>query len=81
MERKNLNHLTEAEARMRFMLRLSDNLQNMMEFSQQFHINMRAENEVLSLDSRMNAAPEGVTRNKIRDRFPSSKQIKKRIKI
>jgi hypothetical protein len=31
---------------------------------------MRAEMKSLSLDSRMNAAPEGVTRNKIRDRFP-----------
>lgn len=68
--------LTEAESRMRFMLRLSDNLQKYDNILTTISYNMRAEMKSLSLDSRMNAAPEGVTRNKIRDRFPAVNRIK-----
>lgn len=68
--------LTEAEARMRFMLRLSDNLQKYDGILTTISYNMRAEMKSLSLDSRMNAAPEGVTRNKIRDRFPVVNRVK-----
>jgi hypothetical protein len=68
--------LTEAEARMRFMLHLSDNLQKYDGILTTISYNMRAEMKSLSLDSRMNAAPEGVTRNKIRDRFPVVNRVK-----
>lgn len=68
--------LTEAESRMRFMLRLSDNLQKYDNILTTISYNMRAEMKSLSLDSRMNAAPEGVTRNKIRDRFPAVNRVK-----
>ena len=68
--------LTEAESRMRFMLRLSDNLQKYDGILTTISYNMRAEMKSLSLDSRMNAAPEGVTRNRIRDRFPAVSRVK-----
>jgi hypothetical protein len=63
--------LTESEARMRFLLRLSDNLQKYDNILTTISYNMRAEMKSLSLDSRMNSNPEGVTRNKIRSRFPA----------
>jgi hypothetical protein len=68
--------LTESESKMRFLLRLMDNLQKYDNILTTISYNMRAEMKSLSLDSRMNAAPEGVTRNKIRDRFPAVNRVK-----
>lgn len=68
--------LTESESKMRFLLRLMDNLQKYDSILTTISYNMRAEMKSLSLDSRMNAAPEGVTRNKIRDRFPAVNRVK-----
>lgn len=63
--------LAEAEARMRFLLRLADNLQRYDSILTTISHNMRSEMRSLSLDSRMNATPSGVSQNKIRDRFPA----------
>lgn len=65
--------LAESESRMRFLLRLSDNLQRFDGILTTISYNMRAEMKSLSLDLRMNANPEGITRNKVRTRFPASR--------
>lgn len=63
--------LNEAESRMRFLLRLMDTLQKYDNILTTISYNMRAEMRSLSLDSRMNASPDGVSQNKIRGRVPA----------
>lgn len=65
--------LAESNARMRFLFRLAENLKRYDNILTTISYNMRSEMKSLSLDSRMNASPEGVTENKIRQRFPVSR--------
>lgn len=63
--------LTESQSKMRFLLRMMDTLQRFDNILTTISYNMRAEMKSLSLDSRMNATPEGVTSNRVRTRFPA----------
>ena len=67
--RRNLE-IAEAEASMRFMLRMSDTIKGFDGILTTISYNSRAEMKALSLDDRMNASPDGVTKNRIRSRVP-----------
>jgi hypothetical protein len=60
--------LKEAEAKMRFMLRMMDTLKSYDNILTTISYNTRAEMKALSLDDRANATPEGVSKSKIRIR-------------
>ena len=63
---KRTMELNEAESRMRFMLRMLETLNKFDSILTAISYNMRSELRALSLDDRMNASVEGVSRNKIR---------------
>ena len=58
--------LSEADSRMRFLLRMLDTLNKFDSILTAISYNMRSELKALSLDDRMNASVEGVSQNKIR---------------
>ena len=58
--------LTEAESRMRFLLRMLETLNKFDSILTAISYNMRSELKALSLDERMNASIEGASQNKIR---------------
>lgn len=66
--------LVEAESKMRFLLRLLENLNRYDSILTTISYNSRSEMRALSLDDRMNASPEGASRNKIRSRIPINKE-------
>ena len=67
-----LGELETAEARMRFLLRMSDLMKSYDSILTTLSSNMRQEMRTLSLDSRMNASPEGASVNKVRsNNFPT----------
>ncbi len=72
-KKKNLE-LSEAESRMRFMLRLLDNLNRYDSILTTMSYNARSEMRALSLDDRMNSDPEKVSRNKVRSRTPINRK-------
>lgn len=65
--------LTSAESKMRFILRMMDNLKSYDSILTTISYNTRAELKALSLDDRMNADINGVSKNKIRVRPPRVK--------
>ena len=67
-----LGELETAEARMRFLLRMSDLMKSYDSILTTLSSNMRQEMRTLSLDTRMNASPEGASVNKVRsNNFPT----------
>lgn len=65
--------LVEAESRMRFLLRLLDNLNRYDSILTTISYNARSEMRALSLDNRMNANPDRANANRIRSRVPINK--------
>lgn len=68
--------LKEAESKMRFMLRMMENLKSYDSILTTISYNTRAEMKALSLDNRMNADIDGVSKNKIRAN-PSRVRVRK----
>lgn len=69
--------LSEAEARMRFLLRMLDTLNKYDSILTAISYNMRSELKALSLDDRMNASVQGVSQNKVRSEFPSNPPLRR----
>lgn len=70
-----LSSLETSEARMRFLLRMTDLMKSYDSILTTLSSNMRQEMRSLSLDMRMNSTPEGVSTNKIRSEFPTRVNI------
>ena len=71
-----LAELETSESRMRFLLRMTDLMKSYDSILTTLSSNMRQEMRTLSLDSRMNASPEGVSANKIRSNtFPNRVKV------
>ena len=68
-----------SEARMRFLLRMTDLLKSYDSILTTLSSNMRQEMRTLSLDNRMNASPEGVSANKVRAGFPQPNELRVRV--
>ena len=68
-----------SEARMRFLLRMTDLIKSYDSILTTLSSNMRQEMRTLSLDNRMNASPEGVSANKVRAGFPQPNELRVRV--
>lgn len=66
--------LVEAESRMRFLLRLLNNLNRYDSILTTISYNARSEMRALSLDDRMNANPDRVSAHRIRSRVPINRE-------
>lgn len=66
--------LVEAESRMRFLLRLLNNLNRYDSILTTISYNARSEMRALSLDDRMNANPDRAHANRIRSRVPINRE-------
>ena len=72
-----LAELETSESRMRFLLRMTDLMKSYDSILTTLSSNMRQEMRTLSLDSRMNASPGGVSANKIRSNdFPARVKLR-----
>lgn len=68
-----------SEARMRFLLRMTDLLKSYDSILTTLSSNMRQEMRTLSIDNRMNASPEGVNANRVRAGFPQPSELRVRV--
>lgn len=66
--------LVEAESSMRFLLRLVENLNRYDSILTTISYNARSEMRALSLDDRMNADPNRVSKNRVRSRVPINQE-------